>query len=57
MFSIQKFLFFDGRYSGEPILLNQSSNDIVSDITFIGLALIGFAVLRLAQRWIISTFF
>ena len=57
MFEVQKFLFFDGRYSGEPILLNQSSNDLIGDITFIGLSLIGFALLRMAQKWVIATFF
>jgi len=57
MFEIQKFLFFSGRYSGEPILLNQSSNDLILDITYIGIALIGFAILRLAQKWVVATFF
>jgi len=57
MFTVQKFLFFDGRYGGEPIFLNQYSNDIISDIIFIGSSLIGFAILRLAQKWVIATFF
>ena len=57
MFHLQQFLFFSGRYNGQPILLNQSSSDIINDILFVGTALIGFAILRLAQKWVIATFF
>ena len=57
MFSLQQFLFWDGRYSGQPIFLNQYSNDIIQDILFIGVSLIGFAIFRLAQKLITSTFF